>query len=108
MLFRNRLVPVLIRAALVLYLTFSATQLYAQDKTTIPDQQAGSTAPFNYTFAIDGGQGPFKWVKAAGNLPDGLVVNSEGSITGTLKNAKAATYEFVVTVTDHSDPPQSG
>jgi Putative Ig domain len=107
MLFRNRFVAVLIRAALALYITCSATQLYAQDKTAIPDQQAGSTAPFNYTFAIDGGQAPFKWVKTSGTLPDGLVLNSEGSITGTLRNAKAASYEFVVTVTDHSDPPQS-
>jgi hypothetical protein len=108
MLFRNRLVAVLIRAALALYITCSATQLYAQDKTTIPDQQAGSTAAFNYTFTIDGGQAPFEWVKTEGTLPDGLVVNPEGSVTGTLRNAKAASYEFVVTVTDHSDPPQSG
>ncbi|MCF6228395.1 MAG: choice-of-anchor D domain-containing protein, partial [Planctomycetes bacterium] len=46
------------------------------------------------------GTAPYVWTVYSGNLPAGLTLSSEGSITGTPNSLVTNTYEFTVRVTD--------
>jgi uncharacterized repeat protein (TIGR03803 family) len=61
---------------------------------------AGITGqPYQTQLAAGGGQPPYSWAVISGNLPGGLVLNSNGAITGT--PTEQGTFPFTVQVTDH-------
>ena len=53
-----------------------------------------------------GGTTPYNWTVAAGTFPPGLVLNSDGSVTGS--NTGAGTFNFTVTVADAEGQSASG
>lgn len=68
------------------------------DVTTasLPAGQAGSA--YNATVTVSGGTAPYTWSLTTGNLPAGLVLDSNGTISGT--PTTAGTFNLTVTVTD--------
>jgi hypothetical protein len=66
-----------------------------------PDRMSnvGDTVPFNPAVALRTGTGvaPFTW--AATNLPPGLKMAADGTITGTIKRQAVGTMAYTVTVT---------
>jgi hypothetical protein len=63
--------------------------------TTLPDGQAGTT--YSQTLAASGGTAPYTFTET-GNLPAGLILSSDGALTGTPTTAGASS--FTVTATD--------
>ena len=57
-----------------------------------------STPYAGFEFVAGGGSAPFKWSVAAGALPAGLTLNSNGTLSGTPSGSGSST--FTVTVTD--------
>ncbi|HYP08848.1 MAG TPA: putative Ig domain-containing protein [Bryobacteraceae bacterium] len=53
---------------------------------------------FSETLQVSGGRGPFTWSLAAGSLPPGVVLGSNGQLTGT--PTVAGVYSFTARVTD--------
>lgn len=79
---------------------------------TLPDGAVGADYSFVYTnsvsgvvytntFSATGGQGPFTWALApnSAGLPAGLVLTSDGQLTGT-PSGPVATYDFTIRATD--------
>jgi hypothetical protein len=64
-------------------------------------------SPYNVTMAVQGGTAPYTWTLADGSdpLPNGLVLTSDGTITGVMD--AAGDYSFTIRVTDSSPTPQS-
>jgi hypothetical protein len=61
----------------------------------------------SYSSALiaSGGTTPYSWIVSSGNLPSGLTLASNGTISGTL-SASAQSSSFTVKVTDSSSPAQ--
>ncbi|HTM50823.1 MAG TPA: putative Ig domain-containing protein, partial [Bryobacteraceae bacterium] len=59
----------------------------------LPDATAGT--PYSQTLAASGGTPPYRW---SGSAPAGLILSSDGSLTGT--PAAAGAFNFAATVTD--------
>src|SRR5215831_8448340 len=57
-----------------------------------------------FAFSASGGSPPYTW-KASGTLPPGLVLGSDGSVSGT--PTQVGTFTFSVTATDSAQPPTS-
>ena len=64
--------------------------------SVLPDGQLSST--YNENLSAMGGMLPYTWSVSSGSLPDGLVLNPTGSITGT--PTKAGQYSFEIMVRD--------
>jgi len=87
-------------------------QQYCQDyqiiitTTALPE---GEVATY-YSTSLDaiGGSTPYTWGLAPGSnpLPNGLVLQEDGTINGT--STSEGTFDFTVQVTDDSSPPKSG
>jgi hypothetical protein len=62
----------------------------------------GGTQGTNYSLSLlaHGGNAPYTWAVTGGNLPPGITLASNGSMTGA--PTQAGTYSFTVTVTDES------
>jgi len=75
--------------------------------TTAAVPDGYSCSPYNVVMGVRGGTAPYTWALADGSdpLPDGLVLTSEGRITGVM-NA-TGDFSFSVRVTDSSPTPQS-
>jgi hypothetical protein len=58
--------------------------------------------PYGATLAASGGTRPYSWTSAAGNLPAGLNLTSNGTITGVPSSPGPST--FTVSVTDSTAP----
>lgn len=58
-----------------------------------------------FGFAASGGSTPYSWRVTSGSLPPGLMLRSDGSISGI--PATAGTYSFSVTATDSAQPPET-
>jgi hypothetical protein len=71
--------------------------------TALPGAQTG--APYSTTLASSGGTPPYTWSLAAGSLPQGFVLSSPGSITGTAIQVGSST--FTVKVTDSASQSQT-
>jgi large repetitive protein len=54
--------------------------------------------PFNATLTASGGSGSFTWALASGNLPDGVTLQPDGTISGT--PTAAGRFTFVSKATD--------
>jgi hypothetical protein len=60
--------------------------------------------PFDFTYGATGGTPAYTWSIAAGGLPPGLSLDSDGKLHGTIPNpATPGTYNFVIKVTDSTD-----
>jgi len=75
--------------------------------STAPPPPAGVvTYPYpGYGFTASGGSPPYTW-QASGVLPPGLVLASDGTVSGT--PTSAGTFKFSVTATDSAQTPVSG
>jgi Putative Ig domain/Fibronectin type III domain len=54
--------------------------------------------PYSQNIGASGGQTPYTWSIQSGNLPDGLILNQSGIISGTPE--RAVTTSFVLRLTD--------
>ncbi len=68
---------------------------------TLPGATVG--AAYSYSFQATGGTPPYSYAIAAGALPDGLTLASDGALSGTPTAAGASS--FTVTVTDSASTP---
>lgn len=61
----------------------------------------------SYNFALEakGGMPPYNWRLKSGTLPDGLNLNSNGTITG--RPTKRQSYSFIVEANDSDSPAQT-
>jgi subtilisin family serine protease len=64
--------------------------------TSLPSGIVG--VPYSQTLAATGGVPSYAWTRVSGKLPNGLILSSSGTISGT--PAKRGTYNFTVRVTD--------
>jgi hypothetical protein len=71
--------------------------------TSLPEGTPGQ--PYSTTLAATGGTTPYTWTLDSGQLPPGLVLETDGTIHGT--PTTRGIYNFTVRVTDSSDPQQS-
>ena len=60
---------------------------------------------YSQTLAATGGTPPLSWAKTSGDLPPGVSLSSDGSVTGT--PTSAGSFNFTATVADNSSPRQS-
>ena len=63
---------------------------------------AGDEGEFDLTETIHKGAAPYTFAFKSGELPDGVELSSDGTLSGT--PTAAGLYEFVLTVTDSSEP----
>lgn len=70
---------------------------------SLPGAQTG--APYSTTLASSGGTPPYNWSLASGSLPQGFVLSSTGSITGTA--IQVGSYAFTVKVTDSTSQSET-
>jgi len=71
-----------------------------------PAGARGNTYP-GYTFSVGSGGSPgFTWAITAGALPDGLMLASDGTLSGT--PTRNATFQFTATATDSATPAGTG
>jgi hypothetical protein len=78
---------------------------FAITTATVP---AGcSCSPYNVTMGVQGGTAPYTWALADGSdpLPAGLVLTSEGKLTGVV--TATGDFSFTVRVTDSSPTPKT-
>jgi Putative Ig domain len=74
--------------------------------TSLPLGSAGS--PYTAQLTASGGAAPYIWsVTGDSQLPAGLTLSPDGSITGVLPVADGGTATFTVEVTDAENPPVS-
>jgi hypothetical protein len=66
--------------------------------------KAGLKEPYRFVLRAQGGLPPVKWEVTAGSLPEGIVLDSDGTLHGT--PAATGEYEFTVTASDTGQPPQ--
>ena len=73
-----------------------------------PATVAPATAGVLWTQTVTpvGGVGPYRYSVSSGSLPQGLILNNNGTITGIPTTAGATT--FAVTITDSATPTDSG
>ena len=65
--------------------------------TTLPPGEI--SIPYSKTLSVSGGVAPFTWSRTAGNLPNGITLNSTtGTLSGT--PTQFGTFSFTVRVTD--------
>jgi hypothetical protein len=67
----------------------------------LPD--AARDKDYSYTLQADGGITPYTWTVAAGSLPAGLRLSSDGVISGTAETvSQDTTYNVTVQLTDYA------
>jgi hypothetical protein len=75
----------------------------AVSTSALPNGAVGKT--YSQGVSAFGGSGTYTWALTAGTLPNGLTIGTDGTISGT--PTTAATFNFSVSVTDTSTPPQT-
>ncbi|HTB84488.1 MAG TPA: choice-of-anchor tandem repeat GloVer-containing protein [Candidatus Sulfotelmatobacter sp.] len=68
----------------------------AVDTASLPNGTAG--AAYNQALSASDGQSPYTWTNLSGNLPPGLALTADGTISGIPTNS--GTFNFTVQVTD--------
>ncbi len=71
--------------------------------TALPGATVGEM--YSQSLAATGGSAPYAWSVVSGCLPEGLVLESSGSIVGTPTNP--GSFAFLAEVTDSSSPAES-
>ena len=93
--------PVTATAAVTLTVNDSAIVVAAS-----PSPPAGTvTYPYSGGFTASGGSPPYTW-QASGALPPGLMLGSDGTVSGT--PTQIGSFPFSVTATDSAQTPASG
>ena len=93
--------PVTTSAAVTLTISDSAIVVAAS-----PNPPAGTvTYPYSGAFTASGGSPPYTW-QASGTLPPGLMLGSDGTVSGT--PTQVGSFPFSVTATDSAQTPASG
>jgi hypothetical protein len=78
---------------------FSMTVFPVPAVTTTSLRPGTAASPYSATLSVSGGKAPYTWTIAAGNLPTGVLLQSNtGEINGS--PAAAGTFNFTVRVTD--------
>ncbi len=70
---------------------------------TMPSSTVG--VAFSTRLGADGGLKPYTWTLASGTLPSGISLATNGTISGTPK--QAGTYNFTAKISDYSSPSQT-
>lgn len=85
---------------------FSLAEIVVTPVISTLSQIAGGVvgSPYSLTFQANGGAQPYEWDVSPGTLPDGLSLNSSGTLAGI--PTIAGSYSFTVRVTD--DPGSVG
>lgn len=78
--------------------SLSTTPLGAVSVSTTQLSEATVGVPYNASLASTGGTAPVTWTKESGNLPPGVSLASDGTLSGT--PTTAGTYSAVFRVTD--------
>ena len=63
--------------------------------------------PYSATLVAAGGTPPYTWSRTSGNVPSGITVNSNGTITGTGTPSAIGQFSFTVEVKDASGATDS-
>ena len=71
--------------------------------TSLPSGVAGTS--YSSALSASGGKPPYSWVVVSGNLPNGLTLASNGTISGT--PTQSGTFPITVQVKDSSSPAQT-
>lgn len=69
----------------------------------LPDAIVG--VPYSFTFQSNGGIAPISWTLASGQLPAGLTLNSNGTLSGT--PTATGSFTFTIQAGDSSSPSQN-
>jgi len=88
-------VTITIRIAAALKITTAAGAL--------PDAIIG--VPYSFNFQSNGGITPISWTLATGHLPAGLILNSNGTLSGT--PTTTGSFTFTIQAGDASSPSQT-
>lgn len=56
--------------------------------------------PYSQTLTATGGESPYLWTLAGGNLPDGISLSSDGILSGTPGVSSFGSYTFTIRITD--------
>jgi hypothetical protein len=70
---------------------------------TLPEGQVN--VPYGASLGVVGGEGPFTWSLLSGSLPGGIVLDPDGTLSGTA--TATGDYAFEVGVTDSSTPAKT-
>ncbi|MDX2030332.1 MAG: Ig domain-containing protein [Blastocatellia bacterium] len=82
-----------------------SVRFHLDEETALDEGNVGK--PYEHTFQAEGGLAPFRWKVVLGNLPPGVILESDGKLSGTPTQAQQSPYRFVVEVADSSQPPQT-
>ncbi len=63
----------------------------------LPDGQVG--IPYNASVLVTGGTAPYTWNIESGSTPPGVILNADGTVTGT--PTATGSFSFIVKVTDN-------
>ena len=74
--------------------------------TSLPGGQVGVVYQTT-VLGVSGGTGPYTWAVTSGNLPDGLSLGTDGTLSGTAA-IDAVTDTFAVTASDSETPAATG
>ncbi|HKW35172.1 MAG TPA: putative Ig domain-containing protein [Candidatus Acidoferrum sp.] len=87
--------------------TFAIRVAAALNITTAPDALPDAIigVPYSFTFQSSGGIAPINWTFASGQLPAGLTLNSNGTLSGT--PTATGSFTFTVQAGDASSPSQT-
>lgn len=80
------------------------TQQISITTTTLPAATVG--IPYSQSLSASGGTTPYSWTVSSGTIPDGLLLNTSGVISGT-PTAISISSTFTVQVSDSSTSPNT-
>jgi len=86
-------------------ITIRIASLLAISTTAGPLPDAIFGVPYSFTFQSNGGISPIAWTLVSGQLPAGLTLNSNGTLTGT--PTATGSFTFTVQAGDGSLPSQT-
>ncbi|AGC49100.1 endonuclease/exonuclease/phosphatase [Myxococcus stipitatus DSM 14675] len=75
-------------------LAFTIYESPSVTTTVLPEAQRGE--PYSTTLALSGGKAPFAWSLTRGALPSGLLLSSEGVISGTPTTVGTTSFDVAV------------
>ncbi|MDP2896332.1 MAG: putative Ig domain-containing protein [bacterium] len=78
-----------------------SSELTIVTESPLPDGKVGE--PYNQTFLASGGKVPYAWTMASGQLPQGLALSADGTLSGT--PVEHGSFAFNVRVDDSLEPP---
>ena len=82
-----------------------STALHAQEAFALPEAKAGFA--YEFQIQVEGGLPPLKWRVAGGELPPGIELLPSGTLRGVPTVPRRDPYQFMVEVSDSSQPPQT-